>query len=182
MVGVGLGNHGIVLEYLQSHHHFYFDYIPNGLVLRDGTVIKAPQAILWHSQREALPCFPLYLSKEDWWRCLWFGCGSMYRRRQWHPTPILLPGKSHGWRSLVGCSPRGRYESGTTERLHFHFSFSYLEKEMATLSSILGLENPRGEEPDELLSTGSHRVGHDWSNLAVAAMYRSFWISAWYSR
>ena len=28
-------------------------------------------------------------------------------RRQWHPTPVLLPGKSHGWRSLVGCSPRG---------------------------------------------------------------------------
>jgi len=27
-----------------------------------------------------------------------------YRRRQWHPTPVLLPGKSHGWRSLVGCS------------------------------------------------------------------------------
>ena len=26
-------------------------------------------------------------------------------RRQWHPTPVLLPGKSHGWRSLVGCSP-----------------------------------------------------------------------------
>ena len=30
------------------------------------------------------------------------------RRRQWHPTPVLLPGKSHGWRSLVGCSPWGR--------------------------------------------------------------------------
>ena len=28
-------------------------------------------------------------------------------RRQWHPTPVLLPGKSHGWRSLVGCSPWG---------------------------------------------------------------------------
>ena len=37
------------------------------------------------------------------------------RRRQWHPTPILLPGKSHGWRSLVGCSPWGRTESDTTE-------------------------------------------------------------------
>ena len=32
----------------------------------------------------------------------------IYRRRQWHPTPVLLPGKSHGWRSLVGCSPWGR--------------------------------------------------------------------------
>ena len=37
---------------------------------------------------------------------------------------VLLPGKSHGWRSLVGCSPWGREESGTTERLHFHFSLS----------------------------------------------------------
>ena len=45
-------------------------------------------------------------------------------RRQWHPTPVLLPGKSHGQRSLVGCSPWGRTESDTTERLHFHFSLS----------------------------------------------------------
>ena len=43
-------------------------------------------------------------------------------RRQWHSTPVLLPGKSHGRRSLVGCSPWGREESDMTERLHFHFS------------------------------------------------------------
>jgi len=43
------------------------------------------------------------------------------RRRQWHPTPVLLPGKSHGWRSLLGCSPWGREELDTTERLYFHF-------------------------------------------------------------
>ena len=42
-------------------------------------------------------------------------------RRQWQPTPVLLPGKSHGWRRLVGCSPWGREESDTTKRLHFHF-------------------------------------------------------------
>ena len=36
-------------------------------------------------------------------------------RRQWHPTTVLLPGKSHGWRSLVGCSPWGRTESEATE-------------------------------------------------------------------
>ena len=36
-------------------------------------------------------------------------------RRQWHPTPVLLPGKSHGWRDLVGCSPWDRQESDTTE-------------------------------------------------------------------
>ena len=45
-------------------------------------------------------------------------------RRQWHPTPVLLPGKSHGQRSLVGCSPWGRKESDTTEQLHFCFSLS----------------------------------------------------------
>ena len=43
-------------------------------------------------------------------------------RRQWHPTPVLLPGKSHGQRSLVGCSPWGRSELDMTEQLRFHFS------------------------------------------------------------
>ena len=38
--------------------------------------------------------------------------------RQWHPTPVLLPGKSHGRRSLVGSSPQGCQESDTTEQLH----------------------------------------------------------------
>ena len=38
--------------------------------------------------------------------CLYL-CMYIYQRRQWHPTPVLLPGKSHGWRSLVGCSPWG---------------------------------------------------------------------------
>ena len=47
-------------------------------------------------------------------------------RRQWHPTPVLLPGKSHERRSLVGCSPWGRDESDTTERLHFHVSLSFI--------------------------------------------------------
>ena len=46
-------------------------------------------------------------------------------RRQWRPTPVLLPGKSHGRRSLVGCSPWGHEESDTTERLHFHLNLHY---------------------------------------------------------
>ena len=40
---------------------------------------------------------------------------------KWHPTPVFLPGKSHGWRNLVGYSPWGCKESDTTERFHFHF-------------------------------------------------------------
>ena len=42
-------------------------------------------------------------------------------RRKRQPTPVLLPGKSHGQRSLVGYCPWGRKKSETTERLHFHF-------------------------------------------------------------
>ena len=63
---------------------------------------------------------------------------------KWQPTPVFMPGKSHGLRSLVGCSPWGRKESDTTERLHFHFHFHFraLEKEMATHSCSC-LENPR---------------------------------------
>jgi len=41
--------------------------------------------------------------------------------RKWQPTPVFLPGKSHGWRNLVGYSPWGHKESDTTEQLHFHF-------------------------------------------------------------
>ena len=79
------------------------------------------------------------------------------RRRQWHPTPVLLPGKSHGLRSLVGCSPWGCKESDMTEQLHFHT----LEKEMATHSSVLAWRIPGTGEPDGLPSMGSHKVGRD---------------------
>ena len=63
--------------------------------------------------------------------------------RQWHPTPVLLPGKSHGRRSLVGCSPWGRKESDTTERLHFHFSLSCTGEGNGDPLQYSCLENPR---------------------------------------
>ena len=81
--------------------------------------------------------------------------------RQWHPTPVFLPGKSHGRRSLEGCSPWGCEELNTTERLHFHFSLSCMEKEMATHSSVLAWRIPGTAEPGGLPSMGSHRVRHD---------------------
>ena len=43
----------------------------------------------------------------------------LFCTRKWQPTPVLLPGKSHGWRILVGYSPRGHKESDTTEQLYF---------------------------------------------------------------
>ena len=64
-------------------------------------------------------------------------------RRQWHPTPVLLPGKSHGRRSLVGCSSWGHTESDTTERHHFHFSLSCIGGGNGNPLQCSCLENPR---------------------------------------
>ena len=78
------------------------------------------------------------------------------RRRKWHPTAVLLPGKSHGWRSLVGCSPWGREESDTTERLHVHFSFSCIGEGNGNPLQCSCLENPRDGG-----GWWAHRVRHN---------------------
>ena len=69
-----------------------------------------------------------------------------YRRRQWHPTPVLLPRKSHGRRSLVGCSPWGCEESDATEQLHCHFSLSCVGEGNGNPLQCSCLENPRDGE------------------------------------
>ena len=78
---------------------------------------------------------------------VYFIYSSLYLwRRRWHPIPVLLPGKSHGWRSLVGCSPWGREELDTTERLHFHVSFSCIGEGNGNPLQCSCLENPRDGE------------------------------------
>ena len=67
--------------------------------------------------------------------CIW--------RRQWLPTPVLLPGEPRGWRSQVVCSPWGRYESDVTERLHFHFSLSCIGEGNGNPLQCSCLGNPR---------------------------------------
>ena len=95
-----------------------------------------------------------------WGTLYWFTfLLKVYRRRQWHPTPVLLPGESHEWRNLVGCSPWGREES---DMKSFTFHFHALEKEMATYSSVLAWKISWTEEPGRLQSMGSQRVRHDW--------------------
>ena len=69
-------------------------------------------------------------------------CIHTYWRRQWHPTPVLLPGKSHGWRSLAGYNPWGCEESDMTERLHFHFSLSCTGEGNGNPLQCSCLENP----------------------------------------
>ena len=67
-------------------------------------------------------------------------------RRQWQPTPELLPRKSHERRSLVGCGPWGRSESDRNERLHFHFSLSCIGEGNGNPLQCSCLENPRDRE------------------------------------
>ena len=62
---------------------------------------------------------------------------------EWHTTPVLLPGNSHGRRNLAGCSPWDRLESDTTERLHFHFSLSCIGEGNGNPLQCSCLENPR---------------------------------------
>ena len=96
------------------------------------------------------------------------------RRRQWHPTPVLLPGKPYGWRSLVGCSPWGCEESDMTERLHFHFSVSCIGEGNGNPLQCSCLENPRDGgvtiSPDflllfEILSVFDSSDGKQLSNF-----------------
>jgi len=84
------------------------------------------------------------------------------------PHSSTLPGKSHGWRSLVGCSPWGRYELDTTEQLHFHFSLSCTGEGNGNPLQCSCLESPRDGGAWWLPSMESHRLGHDWSDLAAA--------------
>ena len=103
----------------------------------------------------------------------------IYSQIQWQPIPVLLPGKSHGWRSLVCCSPWGRWELDTSEQLHFHFSLSCTGEENGNPLQCSCLENPRTGETGGLLSMGSHRVGHDRSNLAAAYVYQHPFLPTW---
>ena len=132
------------------------------------------------------------------------------QRRKWQPTPVFLPEKSHGQRSLVGYRPWGCKELDMTEWLHFtHFKqrkkykhvykhekmfsstydrnaigkmryitswlakrkfdnlWCWTEKAMAPHSSTLAWRIPGTVEPGGLPYMGSHRVGHDWSDLAL---------------
>ena len=83
-------------------------------------------------------------------------------RRQWHPTPVLLPGKSHGQSSLIGCSPWGREDSETTERIHFHLSLLCTGEGNGNPLQCSCLENPRDGGTWWVAVYG---VAHSWTRL-----------------
>ena len=83
-------------------------------------------------------------------------------RRKWQPTPVFLPGESHGRRSLVGYSPRGRKESDTTERLHLKISNSLLYHQYPKLSgSYISIR----------------MLGHKWETMwrIICTVYHYLW-------
>ena len=94
-------------------------------------------------------------------------------RRQWHPTPVLLPGKSHGRRSLVGCSPWGHKESDTTERLHFHLSLSCIGEGNGNPLQCSCLENPRdgGAWRAAVYGVAQSRTRLKWLSSSSSTLY-----------
>ena len=99
----------------------------------------------WWTRRPGLLQFMgLQRVRHDWATELnWTESIYIVRRRQWQPTPVLLPGKSHGWRSLVGCSPWDLEESDMAERLQFHFSLSCIGAGNGNPLQFSCLKNPR---------------------------------------
>ena len=96
-------------------------------------------------------------------------------RRQWHPTPLLLPGKSNGHRSLVGFSPSGRYESDMTERLHFHFSLSRIGEGNGNPLQCSCLESPRdgGAWWAAVYGVAQGRTWLKWLSSSSSTLYDS---------
>ena len=84
-------------------------------------------------------------------------------RRQWHLTLVLLPGKSHERRSLVGCSPWGCKELDTTERLHFHFSLSCIGEGNGNPLQYSCLENSMDRGAWQ---AAVHGVAKSWTRLS----------------
>ena len=87
-------------------------------------------------------------------------------RRQWHPTPVLLPGKSHGRRSLVGFSPWGSWVGHDWATSLWLFTFMHWRRKWQPTPVFLPGES-QGREPGRLPSMGSHRVRHNLSDLAT---------------
>ena len=146
--------------------------------LRKYTMIEPRSCWKWEREIQSLSSvqnykwFLVFCSLVIWTGVKWINC-SIWRK--WQPTPVFFPRKSYGQRSLVQATVHGVTKSWTrlsdfTLTFHFHA----LEKEMATHSSVLAWRIPGTGEPGGLPSMGSHRVEHDWSDLAVAAA--SWWI------
>ena len=107
-----------------------------------------------------------------------------FRRKQWQPTPVLLPGKSHGRRSLVGCSPWGRKESNTTEWLLLLFSLSCIGEGNGNPLQCSCLENPRdrGAWWAAIYGVTQSQTRLKWLSISTSVniqyLFFSFWLTS----
>ena len=128
----------VMLKILQARLKHYVNHelpnVPGGFRKGSGTRNQIAN-IHWIMEKAKEFHKNIYFCFIDYAKAFW--------RRQWHPTPVLLPGKSHGWRSLVGCCPWGRYESDRTEWLHFHLSLSCIGEGNGNPLQCSCLENPK---------------------------------------
>ena len=154
-----------LLDFAQTHVH----WVGEAIQLSHPLSPLSPPILSLSQHQFVFQSFPMSQLFTSAGQSILASAAASVWRRQWHPTPVPLPGKSHGWRSLVGCSPWDCEDSDTTERLHFHFSLSGIGEGNGNPLQCSCLENPRDREPGGLLSMGSHRVRHDWSDLAAAA-------------
>ena len=132
---------------------------PNATQLGRGKAGLSPPSLIPYRASAASSCWVWSLEKN----CIWGEGRWRERRQQWHPAPVPLPGKSHGRRSLVGCSPWGREESDMTERLHFHFSLLCMGDGNGNPLQCSCLENPRDG------------VAQSWTRLKWLSSSSSWW-------
>ena len=99
--------------------------------------------------------------------------------RQWRPTPVLLPGKSHRWRSLVAFSPWGREESDTAEWLHLHFSLSCIGEGNGNPLQCSRLENLRdgGAWWAAVYGVTQSRTRLKWLSSSSSIHWKDWWWS-----
>ena len=102
----------------------------------------------------------------------------MHWRRQWQPTPVLLPAKSQGQRKLVGCSAWGHEDSDTTEWLHFHFSLSCTGEGNGNPLQYSCLENPRdgGAWWAAVYGFTQSRIRLKWLSSSSSSSSSSIWL------
>ena len=138
MVPITLGFARLIFNLSKSFHYYsHALHILNSIKFYQiGSLYESIQANFLIQGKQPIQLFKLRRLKQQL-------INEVNWRRQWQPTLVLLPGKSHGWRSLASCSPWGLEESDTTEQLHFHFSLSCVGEGNGNPLQCSCLENPR---------------------------------------
>ena len=114
--------------YIHKHMHLHVQTNKHTYLLKSGGFLGGPMV-----EESTFQCrrlgFDLSVSRIPW-------------GRKWHPTPVFLPGKSHGQRSLAGCSPWGCKELDMTKQLrkhactHVHESHTYTNAQLCSCTHI----------------------------------------------